>query len=240
MFKGSGVFQHKVIQRMWAWGGPVNRTHVCIQSCNFGCNFGAGAITSLKRQSSRVGYGRKDAENSPRGAVFCRLITGTVINRRFSQQVSSVLEAEACFARQGNLVSEVYLTGSFRLLTPNKLVLQAGSYRMMTTNLYASQTHTHTSRELPIDFTFVQEVTAFATHLSIQQSGQVGLISKLTAGFARPNIAGRSNCISFGDNMASLSSTRVHEFTYVSQCLRCTQRMWYLPCSRHSNGVGDR
>lgn len=120
-------------------------------------------------------------------------------------------------------MSEVYSTGSFRLLTPHKLVLQAGSYRMTTTNLYASQTHTHTSRELPIDFTFVQEVTAFATHFSIQQSGQVGLTSKLTAGFARPNIADRSNCTSFGDNMAdnmaSLSSTLIHEFTYVSQSL---------------------
>ena len=91
----------------------------------------------------------------------------------------------------------------------------------MTTNLYVSQTHAHTSRELPIDFTFVQEVTAFATHFSIQQSGQAGLTSKLTAGFARPNIADRSNCISFGDNMAdnvaSLSSTPIREFTYVSQ-----------------------
>jgi hypothetical protein len=31
MFKGRGVFQRKVIQRMWVWGGPVNRTHVRIQ-----------------------------------------------------------------------------------------------------------------------------------------------------------------------------------------------------------------
>jgi len=95
---------------MWAWGGPVNRTHLRIQGRNFSCNFGAGALTSLKRRSSRVGCGRKDAENSPRGAVFCRLIAGTVINRRFSQRISSVLEAEA-------YLSEVYLTGPFR--TPN-------------------------------------------------------------------------------------------------------------------------
>jgi hypothetical protein len=44
MFKGSGVFQHKVIQRTWALGGPVNRTHVRIQGYNFGYNFGAGAL----------------------------------------------------------------------------------------------------------------------------------------------------------------------------------------------------